>query len=219
MKKLFELMMVGSMALMACSGETNPQNSVMEDSSETPNITTQEPIALDTTTQEPVILDTTTREPIALDTTIQEIAVPDTAAAVMYKYESSFDTDGCKRSSFDALAKAAPAKNYYALADESPIAMEQELPIINLIQNGDSYQVVIPDAKEDCGFSSSIAVTTIERQGNLLTISVQDTSSLKADCGFCYYDLKINIKPEDANAQFIYFRGTSYKVVRKHSEE
>lgn len=219
MKKLFELMMVGSMALMACSSETNPQNSVMEDPSETPNITTQEPIALDTTTQEPVILDTTTQEPIALDTTIQEIAVPDTAAAVMYKYESSFDTDGCKRSSFDALAKAAPAKNYYTLADESPIAMEQELPTINLNQNGDSYQVVIPDAKEDCGFSSSVAVTTIERQGNLLTISVQDTSSLKADCGFCYYDLKINIKPEDANAQFIYFRGTTYKVVRKHSEE
>lgn len=117
---------------------------------------------------------------------------------------ASFTHDGCKRNTLNEIPEGALAK-------------ETATPMLEarLIQNGNSYQVEIPDVIESCGLESKHTTTKTERNGNTLNIEIEN--HMPADCGSCYYDLRVNIDKDDANALFVYINGTTYVLVKEYT--
>lgn len=124
---------------------------------------------------------------------------------------TSFETDGCKRNSL--LSKSmATTDELNAMTSEIII----KVPEARLIQNGDSYQIEILDVMKDCGFSSDTPVT-VERVGDALNLKLESDDRFLANCGSCYYDIRVNIGKEDANVQFVNFENETFVLVREYS--
>jgi len=130
-------------------------------------------------------------------TSTQGVTDTTTQTPLSPTYLADFTHSDCKGNA--ALAKSI----IYNISDEAA------MPTINLVNNEGSYHLLLNDVVRSCDFKP---VTAVSRTESTLAIDIQDTSETLSDC-ICRYDFNIVIKPEDADAKYVIFKGTTYEVV------